>query len=101
MIRFKVKGQRVLAAWQDGVRNVPLNLLPLCGGLQVVREGGETQAATQQSRGPQGLAGDMGGAEAHGGPWKGLCLRGHGHGVIRGHREVDPTGQGILGLVLV
>ena len=36
----------VLAAWQDGVRDVPLDLLHLGGGLQVLREGGEALAAT-------------------------------------------------------
>lgn len=34
----------VLAARQDGVRNVPLDLLHLRGGLQVLREGGEALA---------------------------------------------------------
>lgn len=36
----------VLAAWQDRVRDMPLDLLHLCGGLQVLREGGEALAAT-------------------------------------------------------
>lgn len=43
-------GGGVLAAWQDRVRNVPLDLLHLCGGLQVLGEGGEALAATSQSR---------------------------------------------------
>lgn len=35
-----------LAAGQDGVGDVPLDLLQLCGRLQVLGEGGEALAAT-------------------------------------------------------
>lgn len=40
----------VLAARQDGVRDMPLDLLHFCGELQVLRERGEALGATQKSR---------------------------------------------------
>lgn len=43
-------GVGVLAAWQDRIRNMPLDLLHLCGGFQVLREGGEALTAASQSR---------------------------------------------------
>lgn len=39
-------GGGVLAAWQDGVRDVPLDLMNLRGGPQALREGGEALDAT-------------------------------------------------------
>lgn len=91
-----------LAAGQDGVGDVPLDPLQLRGRLQVLGEGGEALAAAQQSgrvldrrqlREGRGEAG--GGRQA-----EGVRLRRHGHGVVRGHSEVDPAGQGVLGFVL-
>lgn len=46
---FRVLVFGVLAAWQHRVGDVPLDLLHLCGGLQVLGEGGEALAATQHS----------------------------------------------------
>lgn len=43
---FWVVASGILAAWQDRVGDVPLDLLHLCGGLQVLREGGVALAAT-------------------------------------------------------
>lgn len=82
----------VLAAWQDRIRNMPLDILHLCGVLQVLREGGEALAATEQSRRllVEVRRGQMW--------WVGLWR--HRHGVIRGHSEMDPAGEGVLGFVL-
>lgn len=89
----------VLAAWQDRVRNMPLDILHLCGVLQVLGEGGEALAATEQSRRLLGLR-QLRRVEVRRGQmwWVGLWR--HRHGVIRGHSEMDPAGEGVLGFVL-
>lgn len=69
----------VLASRQDGVRKMPVDVMHLCGQLQVVGEGGEALAAAVQS----GRLFCQGrGREVHRGQmWLGGLWR-HGHGVV-------------------
>lgn len=68
-----------LASRQDGIRKVPLDIVRLCGQLQVVGEGGEPLAAAVQSG---RLCRQARGREVHRGQmWLDGLWR-HGHGVI-------------------
>lgn len=87
----------VLAPGQDGVRKMPVDVVHLCGQLQVVGERGEPLAAAVQSG---RLFCQARGREVHGGQmWLDGLWR-HGHGVVRGHGELDPAGEGVFGFVL-
>lgn len=66
----------VLAARQHRVGRVPLDLLHLCGDLQVLGKGGEALGAAQQSRRL------LRRGEVHGGQAGRVGLRRHGHGVV-------------------
>lgn len=87
------------AAWQDGIRNMPLDILHLCWVLQVLREGGVALAVTEQSGRLLGLWHTRR-VEVRTGQMWWVGLRRHGHGVVRGHGEVDPAGKGVLGFVV-
>lgn len=76
----RLEGQGfVLAPRQDGVRQVPLDLLQLCWQLQVLGEGGEPLAAAGQ---PEGLLLQTRGDNVHMGQTRLVGLGRHGHGVV-------------------
>lgn len=51
-------GQVVLGAWQDRVRDVSLDLLQLCGGLEVLGKGGEALASAEEYGTCMGIRGE-------------------------------------------
>lgn len=83
MNRLEEQVYGVLASRQDGIGKMPVDILHPCRHLQVVGERGEPLAAAVQP-GRQGRLVGL---------WR------HGHGVIGGHGEVDPAGEGVFGVV--
>lgn len=96
MVVPSMRGDGVLASGQDRIREMPLDVLHLCDQLQMFGEGGEPLAAAVQSG---RLFRQARGGEVHRGQMRLVGIWRHGHGVIRGHSEVDPAGEGVFGFV--
>lgn len=94
---WRDKYSSILAPRQDRIRKMPLDVLQLCGQLQVVGERGEPLAAAVHSG---RLCCQARGGDVHSGQMRLVGLWRHGHGVIWGHGEMDPAGEGVFGFVL-